>query len=161
MPGARILKMVVMMLIEPTMEDTPKICNAKIVMSVEMPPCTESGAYIVHPPATAPPGTKIEATNKIAAGISNQKLILFKRGNAISGAPTISGTCQLAKPTNAGIIAPKIMIRPCNVVSLLNCSGSTNCRPGWNNSARMPMAIAPANINIVKLNQRYMVPMSL
>ena len=111
------LKIVVMMLIEPTIEETPKICNAKIDMSIDMPACIDSGGYIVQPPATAPPGTKIDATNKIAAGINNQKLILFSLGNAISGAPIINGTCQLAKPTNAGIIAPKIIIRPCSVVS--------------------------------------------
>ena len=39
------------------------------------------------------------------------------RGNAMSGAPIIRGTCQFAKPTKPGIIAPKIMIRPCMVVS--------------------------------------------
>ncbi len=35
----------------------------------------------------------------------------------MSGAPIIIGTCQFAKPTAAGMIAPKIMIRPCTVLS--------------------------------------------
>jgi len=37
----------------------------------------------------------------------------------MSGAPIIIGICQFAKPTNAGMIAPKIMIRPCEVTSWL------------------------------------------
>ena len=45
-----------------------------------------------------------------------QKLQLLSRGSAISGAPTISGSCQLAKPTKAGMTKPKIMISPCIVV---------------------------------------------
>ena len=34
---------------------------------------------------------------------------LFKRGNAMSGAPIMSGTNQFAKPANAGMIMPKII----------------------------------------------------
>ena len=44
-----------------------------------------------------------------------QKLKLLSRGNAMSGAPIISGIIQLAKPTKAGITAPNTMIRPCSV----------------------------------------------
>ena len=43
---------------------------------------------------------------------SSQKLKLFNRGRAISGAPTIMGTSQLANPTKAGITAPKTIISP-------------------------------------------------
>ncbi len=47
------------------------------------------------------------------AGTSSQKLILFRRGNAMSGAPIISGMNQLPKPPiSAGITVKKIMIRP-------------------------------------------------
>ena len=72
----------------------------------------------------------------------------------MSGAPIISGTCQLAKPTKAGMIAPKIMIRPCIVVSWLNTSGCTICRPGWNSSARTSMASEPAKKNMSSENHR-------
>jgi len=42
----------------------------------------------------------------------NQKLILFKRGNAISGPPINNGTNQLPKPPiKAGITMKKIMIK--------------------------------------------------
>ena len=43
------------------------------------------------------------------------------RGNAMSGAPIISGTNQLPKPPIiAGMTMKKIMIRPCAVVNTLN-----------------------------------------
>ena len=41
-----------------------------------------------------------------------QKLKLFILGNAISGAPIIIGTSQLASPTKAGMTPPNIMMRP-------------------------------------------------
>ena len=77
-----------------------------------------------------------------------QKLQLFMRGKAMSGAPTISGIIQLPKPTQAGITAPKTMTRACMVVIWLKKSGSTSCMPGMNSSARITMAMAPPIKNI-------------
>jgi hypothetical protein len=37
-------------------------------------------------------------SNKVSDGGSNQNLILFIRGNAMSGAPGISGTSQFPNP---------------------------------------------------------------
>jgi hypothetical protein len=79
----------------------------------------------------------------------------------MSAAPTCSGTSQFAKPTKPGMIAPNTMISPCIVVNWLNSSGFRNCSPGLNSSARMPSASTPPMISIVKLNTRYIVPMSL
>ncbi len=76
------------------------------------------------------------------------------RANAMSGAPIISGTCQLANPTNAGMIAPNTMMRPCMVVSSLKNSGFQNCSPGCISSSRIPMASSPPTKNIVRLNIR-------
>ena len=45
-----------------------------------------------------------------------QKLKLFILGSAISGAPIIIGTSQLARPTKAGMTPPKIIIKPCKVI---------------------------------------------
>ena len=64
------------------------------------------------------------------AGTISQKLKLFMRANAMSDAPICSGSIQFAKPTKAGMIAPNTMINPCMVVSWLNSSGFTNCKPG-------------------------------
>ena len=77
----------------------------------------KSGGYIVQPPATAPPGSQNDPSSMMPATGRSQKLQLFMRGNAMSGAPIISGTCQFAKPVKAGMMTPKIMIRPCIVVS--------------------------------------------
>ena len=104
---------------------------------------------------------KNEPTSIRPAGTSSQKLKLFIRANAMSGAPICSGIIQFAKPTNAGMIAPNTMIRPCIVVNWLNSSGLTSCSPGWNSSARIARASTPPTISMVNENSRYSVPMSL
>jgi len=86
---------------------------------------------------------------------------LFIRGSAISGAPIISGTIQLARPTHAGMMAPNTITRPCMVVIWLKNSGLTICSPGWNSSERITSAKVPPSRNIAKLNHRYIEPMSL
>ena len=51
---------------------------------------------------------------------SSQNEMLFMRGNAMSGAPIISGTNQLPKPPiSAGMTRKKIMITPCAVMNTL------------------------------------------
>jgi len=44
MPGARMFRMVTMMLIEPMMDDAPRMCMAKMPASMEGPICRVSGA---------------------------------------------------------------------------------------------------------------------
>ena len=161
MPGARRLRMVVMMLIEPMMDEAPRMWIARMVMSTPMPPCVTSGGYSVQPDDAAPPGTKNEPINRMVAGINNQNDQLFRRGNAMSAVPICIGISQLAKPTNAGITAPKIITSACTVVRALKNSGWTICKPGWNNSARINSAIAPPTKNITSENHRYIEPMSL
>ena len=43
MPGARMLRIVVMMLMEPMIDDTPRMWIAKMAMSMPGPICTDSG----------------------------------------------------------------------------------------------------------------------
>jgi hypothetical protein len=66
--------------------------------------------------------------SKNKAGISNQKLILLRRGKAISGDPIIRGTNQLPKhPIKIGITIKKIIIKACAVtITLYNCSLAKN-----------------------------------
>ena len=137
------------------------MCIAKMPASIDGPICSVSGAYSVQPAAGAPPGMKNEPTSIRPAGISSQKLKLFMRAKAMSAAPICSGIIQFAKPTKAGMMAPNTMIRPCMVVSWLNSSGFTSCRPGWNSSARISSASTPPNISMKNENSRYSVPMSL
>jgi len=67
------------------------------------------------------------------------------RGNAMSGAPIMSGTIQLPKPPiSAGIIMKNTMIRPWAVTNALKVCGSVKiCMPGSCSSMRMPMESAP------------------
>ena len=128
MPGARMLKIVVMKLMAPRIEEAPAICRAKIAISTDGPswpvkpncePTEDKGGYIVQP-VPAPPPTTVDSNSSAKDGISSQKLMLFMRGNAISGAPIMIGTIQLPKPPiMAGITMKKIMMRPCDVISTL------------------------------------------
>ena len=161
MPGARMFKMVTMMLIEPMIDEAPRICIAKMPASMLGPICKVSGAYSVQPAAGAPPGIKNDPTNISPAGIISQKEKLFIRAKAMSPAPICNGIIQLANPTKAGMMAPKTMMSPCMVVSELKNSGFMKCRPGRNNSARIISASTPPIISMVKANNRYRVPMSL
>ncbi len=80
--------------------------------STEGPECAwmlERGGYTVHP-VPAPVSTNADNKSKISEGGINQKLMLFIRGNAISGAPINKGTNQLPKPPiRIGITMKKII----------------------------------------------------
>jgi hypothetical protein len=58
----------------------------------------------------APFSTAADERSSIKDGGSNQNLMLFRRGNAMSGAPSIRGSSQLPNPPiNTGITRKKIM----------------------------------------------------
>ena len=101
--------------IPPKIEDTPDKCKLKIAKSTAGPEwywILLNGGYTVHP-VPAPISTYVDNTNKINEKGNNQKLKLFKRGNAISGAPISKGTIKLPKPPiNKGIAAKKIITIP-------------------------------------------------
>lgn len=103
-----------MKLIAPKIDEAPAKCKLKIAKSTAGPECPkllDKGGYTVHPVPT-PTSTKLDKINKVSDGGSNQKLILFKRGNAISGAPNNTGTNQLPKPPiKIGITIKKIIIK--------------------------------------------------
>ncbi len=50
---------------------------------------------------------------------NSQKLSMFSRGNATSGAPICSGMISFANPTNSGVANSSSMIVPCIVKSWL------------------------------------------
>lgn len=121
-PGALMLNIVVIKLTVPKIEDTPAKCKLNIAKSTEPPewnPMLANGGYTVQP-VPAPPSTKLDVINNSSDGTNNQKLMLFNRGNAISGAPIISGTNQLPNPPNStGITKKKIIINACAVIITL------------------------------------------
>jgi len=71
----------------------------------------ERGGYTVHP-VPAPDSTSPLARRKVREGGSSQKLRLFRRGKAISGAPIIKGINQLPNPPIIiGITIKKIITK--------------------------------------------------
>ena len=96
-PRARIFQIVVIKFKAPKIDEIPAKCNENIAKSTAGPECAGTllkGGYTVQP-VPAPASTKLELINKVNAGGNNQKLILFKRGKAMSGAAIIIGTNQL------------------------------------------------------------------
>ena len=90
--------------------------------------------------------------------------MLFKRGKAISGAPTKIGTNQLPKPPiKIGITIKKIIINACKVMKTFHKDTLSiiNCKSGRDNSKRIytdnAVPITPENAPNIK----YSVPISL
>lgn len=105
--------------------------------------------------------TIIEILIKINDGGKNQNLILFIRGNAISGAPNINGTNQLANPPIIkGIIIKKIIKKAWAVITLLKKDMEIKS-PGPDNSKR----IIILKLKPTKPDQnpkiKYIIPISL
>lgn len=106
--------MVVIKLIAPRIDEIPAKCREKIVRSTDAPACARfpaRGGYTVQP-VPAPASTPEEASSKRKEGGRSQKLMLFIRGNAMSGAPIISGISQFPKPPIIiGITIKKIITK--------------------------------------------------
>ena len=116
------LKIVTIKLIAPSREEIPARCRLKIPKSTAGPECASiplRGGYTVQPVPT-PTSTKEDRRSKERDGGRSQKLRLFNRGNAISGAPIRIGTNQFPKPpTRTGITMKKIIINACAVTSTI------------------------------------------
>jgi len=113
---------VVRKLIAPKIEAAPARCKEKIDNSIEAylwAKNLDRGGYSVHPVPT-PILTNDAKTNNIKEGGRSQKLILFIRGKAISGAPIMIGTNQFPKPPIIiGITIKKIIMKAWAVTILL------------------------------------------
>ncbi len=120
MPGARMLKMVVMKLMAPRIDEAPARWKDRMTRSMAgpgEPVFDDMGGYMVQPPAKpfwpspGPEGVRIDTHSRQNEAISSQNEILFRRGKAMSGEPIISGTNQLPKPPIiAGMTMKKIMM---------------------------------------------------
>jgi hypothetical protein len=121
-PGALIFIIVTIKFNAPKREDTPAKCKLNIKQSTAGFACPKkllNGGYKVQP-APTPPSIQLETKNKNIDGGNNQKLKLFKRGKAISGAPINKGTIQFPKPPiKIGIAAKNIITSPCDVTRVL------------------------------------------
>jgi hypothetical protein len=77
------------------------------------------GGYTVHP-VPAPFSTAADERSNIREGGRSQNLMLFSRGKAMSGAPSINGRSQLPNPPiNTGITKKKIIKNACAVTIVL------------------------------------------
>lgn len=77
------------------------------------------GGYTVHP-VPAPPSTRAEKSSSSSEGGRSQKLILFLRGKALSGAPISRGTNQFPNPPiRIGLTLKKILRKACAVIITL------------------------------------------
>lgn len=112
--GGFMFKMVVIKLIAPRIEETPAKWSEKIVRSTDGPAWAKlpaRGGYTVQP-VPAPASTADEAKRRRKDGGRSQKLILFIRGKAMSGAPIINGTNQFPNPPIIiGITMKKIITK--------------------------------------------------
>ncbi|MGI4704666.1 hypothetical protein ACR2Y9_26850 [Klebsiella pneumoniae] len=121
-PSDRILIIVVIKFTAPKIDLTPARCREKIAKSTDAPGCPKvlaKGGYTVHP-VPAPVLIKLLEMRSVIEGGKSQNLMLFIRGNAISGAPNIRGTNQFPNPPiMIGIIIKKIIMNACAVTITL------------------------------------------
>jgi hypothetical protein len=79
----------------------------------------ESGGYTVHP-VPAPLSVSMLIVNKVRDGGRSQNLMLFIRGKAMSGAPSMRGTSQFPNPPIiTGITMKKIITKAWAVTIVL------------------------------------------
>jgi len=102
---------------------------------------------------------KLDINNNNNDGGNNQKLKLFKRGKAISGAPIKMGTNQLPKPPIiTGMTIKKIMTMACAVTTTLYnwWFPKKNWLPGYASSIRINndniVPRTPAKVPKIKYN---------
>src|SRR3954469_20668817 len=91
MPGARIVMIVTRKFSAVAIDDAPANCTPSVKNCWPMGVSVDSGGYAVQPVAKAPPSAKYEHSIITPAIGSIQKDRAFSRGNAMSGAPIISG----------------------------------------------------------------------
>lgn len=118
----RMFSVVEMKLIAPKIEEIPAKWSEKIEISTDLPAWArflDSGGYTVQP-VPVPLSIRALINRRFREGGSNQNLMLFIRGKAMSGAPIIRGTSQLPNPPIIiGITIKKIIIKACAVTSTL------------------------------------------
>lgn len=109
----RIFRIVVIKLADPRIDEAPAKCREKIAKSTDEPVCAvpeAKGGYTVQP-VPAPDSVAADDRRSISEGGNNQNLMLFIRGNAMSGAPIISGTRKFPNPPIiTGITMKKIIM---------------------------------------------------
>ena len=91
-PGARMVMIVTRKLSAVAIDDAPANCTPIVKKTWPIGCVVDSGAYAVHPAANEPPGARKDAVMIAPAIGSIQKDSALSRGNAMSGAPIMSGS---------------------------------------------------------------------
>src|SRR3954470_23175792 len=91
-PGARMVMIVTRKFSAVAIDDAPANCTPIVKNIWPIGAVVERGAYPLQHGASAPPGQKNEDSIMMPAIGSSQNDSAFSRGNAMSGAPIISGS---------------------------------------------------------------------
>src|ERR671929_515635 len=127
MPGARIVMIVTRKFSAVAIDDAPANCTPIVKKIWPIGDVSDSGAYAVQPVANEPPGARNDSSIMRPAIGSIQYDSAFRRGNAMSGAPIISGRTKFASPANTGMMNRKISSDAWTEKRPLKVSASTNC----------------------------------
>jgi len=150
-------------LIPPKIDLIPAQCRLKIAKSTLLPGCpiVLKGGYTTHL-VPHPTSINIESKIKSKAVGKSQKLKLFKRGNLISGEPSIRGNIQFPNPPIIlGITIKKIIRRAWAVSTELYICPFPKKNPGLDNSKRIIIDNLVPTKPEIKPKRKYNVPMSL
>ena len=160
-PGARIVMIVTRKFSAVAIDDAPANCTPIVKNTCPSGAVTDSGAYAVQPLANEPPGARNDSSIMIPASGSIQNDSAFRRGNAMSGAPIMSGRTKFARPAKTGMMKRKISSDAWTLKRPLNVFGSTNWRPGCASSARISIANRPPTKKKKNEVTTYWMPMTL
>src|SRR5213075_1877422 len=160
-PGARIVMIVTRKFSAVAIEDAPANCTPIVNIIWPTGAVVDRGAYAVQPEANEPPGQKNDDSIITPAIGSSQNESAFSRGNAMSGAPIISGRTKFARPAKAGITNRKIISDAWTEKRPLYVCVSKNCVPGRASSARTSIASSPPARKKKTVVTRYWTPITL
>src|SRR5690242_21685499 len=126
MPGARIVMIVTRKFSAVAIDDAPANWTPIVKNTWPIGDVSDSGAYAVQPVANEPPGARNDSSIIVPATGSIQYDSAFSRGNAMSGAPIISGRTKSASPAMTGMMNRKMRIDEWSENRPLNVLASTN-----------------------------------
>ena len=161
MPGARIVMIVTRKFSAVAIDDAPANWTPSVKNTCPSGAEVDSGAYAVQPDANEPPGAKNEPRIIRPAIGNSQNESAFNRGNAISGAPIISGKTKFANPANTGMMNRKIINVAWTENNPLNVFASTNFPPGCASCARINIANSPPIMKYKNECTTYWTPITL
>src|SRR3954451_19061956 len=160
-PGARMVKIATRKVRAAAIDDAPANCTPTVKNTWPIGDVSDSGAYAVQPVANDPPGAKKDSSIIVQATGSIQYDSAFRRGKAMSGAPIMSGSTELASPAKTGMMNRKMRIEAWTENSPLKVFESTNCRPGRASSARISIASSPPTSRKKNEVTVYWIPITL